>query len=150
MLSVNEIIDGILRLASDYQSKNVVPAYYLESRDDGSDEGGTYCRKCAWARRKGYEVRVADSSANYDSEPRCDNDECGATLQGWLTDWGAESTLGYLEEGNFDIAEPSECYAWMLCENSFLKDSDEYKRLVALAASKQIAAKLDELNGAKP
>ncbi len=124
------LADAIHDKAARYQSSHVTVAYYLENRETGDDGGPEYCHGCAWKNRKGHTIRMADRSAHYDSEPICEG--CGKSLYGWLTDWGASELLGVLEDG-FDPNDESDCYVWMLIENSFLRDSDEYKRLMNVA-----------------
>lgn len=132
-------VDTILRRASVYERKHVAQGYYIEDKD-GRDPGEEWCRRHATQEAellsekepaREWEIVCVDNSANHDSPYRCE--KCGKYLYGWLTDYGAEEELEYLETEGFNARKGEHCYLWMLCENSFLQDSDEYRRLLKLA-----------------
>jgi len=122
-------ISTIFDRANAFQKKHVLWAYYVDP-----DNGLDFCEKCAHAevsRGKAERVCVADQSADHDSPPTCY--ECHRWLQGFLTDYGAREELACLEEDGFNARRHQDCWLWSLCANAFLEDSDEYRRLLAVA-----------------
>ena len=120
--AINTIFDSAER----YRAEQVHDLRYLES-----DEGIDYCAVCAEKQSltEGGVRTWGGNGADHDCIPHCYG--CGCTLDGWLTDYGATDELGCLEN-EFDLQRDADCYAWMLCENSFPYNSEKYSRLVAL------------------
>ncbi len=129
--------DAVLARAAKYESNHVRQGYYVEP-----DHGEHFCDRCAKkeiATAKADELYHLDPSANHDSFCACCR--CGVTLHGWLTDWGASEELACLEDDGFNARRHMDCYLWMLCENSFLQDSEEMRRLLRLLGDVEMEVK---------
>lgn len=130
--------DLIMEAASRYENANVVQGFYLED-EDGEEDCMDLCEKCARAiverdKAKGETTKMIpmSGSEHHDSMPTCD--ECGVDIEGWFTDYGAETMLSNFEEDGFDATKDEDCYFWSLCHNSFLEESEEMTRLKMLLA----------------
>lgn len=129
-----EAIDKIRRNAARFARK-LKHGYYLE--DAKGTDRGEYCPRCAIrliaAKRKAGEAWAKYTlDASSDHDVRCACNTCGRFLYGRLTEYGAREELWHFEEHGFDIDSPDDCYSWELCEGTWLKESDEYRRLLAL------------------
>jgi hypothetical protein len=129
-------VDNILRRADAFRAKHVRSGHYLEN-DAGEDSGVEYCSRCVKkaAREGDYKhIHSLDPSNDHDGLAHCY--ACDRLLLGWLTDYGAEEELAAFEEHGFNHRRGRDCWLWSLAMNNFLRGSDEYRRLLAVAGLK--------------